>query len=142
MQESYWEKTLADGSKEIGTDSMIDNKIASWTRGRQDIRSASLAFQNNKLTISRYPKYGHFAKWKQLDNFAFNPATASSKRLSREVWCSVEGSSHLRAVKVFDRAVSFSLERESFPGSIPIPPGITWLVCSIGIDGKVNYRWS
>lgn len=142
MPESYWEKRLSDNTLERGTDQMIQDKLASWTKGRQDIMSARLCYAGTAVTIFRFGKDGEFADWKQLDNFVFNPGTGETTRLSRELWCSTEGRPFLHAVRIVDGPASFSLEEKAYRGCIAVPESASYLVCSIARDGKVKYRWS
>ena len=137
MPESYWKKTLIDGSTETGTDSMIKNKLASWTKGRQDIISVELSFVGKTIILQCPPGEGEPDSWKQFDNFVFNPSTGSSVRLSREVHCT----NNWLCASIEERpdgAYVFTLNDKK---GIPSVDG-NCFVCSIEIDGTVKYSWS
>lgn len=61
----YWVKIFDDGTTEVGTDSAIASKQASWSRGRlQDIVRVDLATRYNAATL----QVGQ-TEWHQFDRF-------------------------------------------------------------------------
>jgi len=83
MQESYWMKQLLDGAKELGTDSLITQGKASWSRGRQDILSVTLSFAGTTLRLDCLEAL----EWKQFDNYIYSVARGGAFRTSREIIC-------------------------------------------------------
>jgi hypothetical protein len=136
MLESFWKKELSDGLVELGTDSMIHNKEASWTRGRQDIISVQLTFNRSFIhLISRLE--GPSSSWDQQDGYCFSANKGQSFRISRSISCSINDNNYLLETK---HPLGFRLELNKKKG-IPIPEGVSSIVCSIDINGRVVYTW-
>ncbi len=141
MPESYWRKTLSDNSIEFGHDSNIDKKLASWTRGRQDIVSTKVSFGSSSISITSSPKDNKLSEWGQYDNFSFSAGSGVHTRLSREIRCSVNGYTRLCITK--DTAGVYKITNYELNDNIGIhvPSNARYLVCQIEIDGKVNHEW-
>lgn len=139
MQESFWAKHLSNGGTEQGTDEAIEKKLASWTRGRQNIISTLLSFAGSTICLQCSPKNQRLAAWKQIDNFVFNPSTGKSERLSREVWCSPNGYQFWDVRRCHDGTMFYSFNDEA---GTPVPDYAQFLVCFISADGRVSSRWS
>ncbi len=140
---SFWYKELDNGSNELGTDEKIAQKIASWSRGAQNIIAVTLEFNDSIVTIKCPKKDGKVANWEQLDGFAFSTLTGISKRVDRQLYCTSNSHQYFNVQKKI-RHNSFPHLVISFNDSFgeSVPSNVDSLVCSITIDGKVNYRWS
>jgi hypothetical protein len=139
MNESYWKKKLSDGSFELGTDSMIQNRTASWTKGRQDIIHVTLFFAGKIVEVNCSSKDRNLGHWQQYDNFVFRPSVGTSTRVSRELRCMTTW----RCVSL-DRPLNnrYIFTLNDYNGCLSEEKKDHCLVCSIKIDGKVNYTWS
>jgi len=135
MKESFWEKDLLDGSKELGTDSMIDRKAASWTRGRQDIVSVTLFFANTKVTLQSPPVNGEVAKWEQYDGCIFNSSTGKSSVIAREIRCSSHHHSCVLGMRRGRNEITYTLDDKV--GS-NLPEDSNTFICRIESDGRVE----
>ena len=141
MNESYWRKTLADGSFEFGKDSDIQRQLASWTRGRQDIIATRIFLSGRNLVLRCVPKEG-LATWHQRDNFCANLSSNVTKRLSREVECTTKGCTRLWVTHDMANIYKMTIYDLNNERGELVPEGASSLVCRIGIDGRVDHEWS
>jgi hypothetical protein len=140
MREDYWRKHLSDGTLEFGYDSCIQNKLASWTKGRQDIQSTLLSFNGNFIQVTNH-SLSSLTKWEQKDGYLFNPSNGSTIRIDRNLECSVNGKTRFCITEgSLDGGHLTLFDLNDQVGQL-IPTDIDFLVCCIRIDGKVNYRW-
>ncbi len=143
FMEDFWEKKLADGTVEIGTNSRIEKKLASWTQGRQDIVEATLSFGQgfHKVTLSCPKKDGKLASWEQLDYSVFRPATGASQVLGRSISCTTNGYKFVgvgtdpqTGTKHFDLSDEY--------GYIAIPHKAEAIVCKVGPTGaRIGFKY-
>jgi len=145
MYESLWVKTLFDKTIELGTDTMIKNNLASWSRGRQDILEASLFYRGTKLTVSANPKIKE-GSFKQFDTFEFNSSSGESKRLSRSFSLPCAGYKYfVHKTNSYFSAENFKSEfiiQLNNESGFLVPEDASKIVCSIQFDGNVYHRWS
>ena len=64
----FWVKLFRDGSKENGSDKEIEEKRASWSKGRQD-DIKTVGIDDGKKTAS-IQLWGFDSEWFQFDNYA------------------------------------------------------------------------
>jgi len=144
MYESLWTEILFDGTIELGTDTMIKNHLASWSRGRQDISEASLFYRGTKLTVSANPKIKE-GLFKQFDTFEFNSSSGKSTRLSRSFSLPCAGYKYFTYKVITSSPENFRgefiIQLNNENGSL-IPEDASKIVCSIRFDGNVYHRWS
>jgi hypothetical protein len=137
MTDSFWKKLLADGSSELGTDSLIEDKVASWTLGRQDIVSTILTFNGMGISLSCPERSGELAVWKQKDGYSMSFSSGKATRLHREVECSTNGYKYV-AMNYSNGLMDFTLnDREG----VHLPPETVSVICAIRSDGKVGLRF-
>ena len=139
IKESYWRKTLSDGSYEFGKDSEIQRGVSSWTKGRQDIISAAL-FLDGKTIWVTYDGT-KIPLWGQYDNFCFSTSSGKSVRLSREIRCSTAGCTRLAITSDIARIYNIASHRLNNDFGIPIPDNAKELICRIWTNGKIEYTW-
>lgn len=136
MPNNFWKKELLDGSIELGTDSMILKKKASWTKGRQDIISVIITLNDKFIHLISSPS-PNLSSWKQLDNYCFSTNRSSSLLLSREISCSINNNKYLK-INYLHKGVKFELNKLD---GVPIPKDASQIVCIIDINGRVKNIW-
>ena len=122
-----WIKFLSDGSQEEGSDSDIDQKKASWTKGRQDIEKVSLQFNEKKVLLSADKE----REWFQTDNFIYSSLNGT-KRISREISCLTKGFKYVVLENTEDSIFTARLNNKK--GLPLISDKIT---LQIGIEGQI-----
>lgn len=129
----YWEKKLSDGTTELGTQSMIDEGKASWTKGRHDIFSVEMTFAGKKLIISA-PYKRVATKWKQFDRWSVSPGQ-KPVMVGRALICSSVEYSYVKILRTESGVVCNFSNSEGDP----IPPQ-NELVCYITAEGDIVLR--
>jgi hypothetical protein len=137
MTESFWTKKLIDGSSELGSDSLIEARKASWTRGRQDIEEVTLFFAGQKI-VFRCPSFGGLcAEWKQTDQNIFSTIQGKTFRCARQVKCRPLSSRHFGVASGSN--CSWIIVGEE--GPCLLPEGKEWICCTIKSDGSIMVGW-
>ena len=86
----YWTKHFLNGSKETGTDRAINNKEASWSRGK--LESIQEVVLSDHLIIATL--FVPNTSWYQYDRYEFYSGTGETKRVARIIQAEIT-SDHL-----------------------------------------------
>jgi hypothetical protein len=153
---SYWQKFLSDGTSEMGTDEEILRGVASWTKGRQDIRAVKLVFKDSYVIVKEEREDDLsllLTDWVQQDRYVavVSPGTAQKgQRVSRILSCSVTSFPRVRVTEVAPRRFFVtptrredSIEEKYFSvKTYEVLPGETKMTCELRRDGCLIVSFS
>ena len=132
MNQTLWNKTLSDGTKELGTEELINKGEASWTNGRQDIVECLLSFHGTDVILKCKESNGKLASWKQLDHNFSSMVDNKSWCAARVVSCTILD---YKYISLHQDGSSFVAELVNYPTGFEIPKGADTFVCVIDNSG-------
>jgi hypothetical protein len=137
MSGDHWIKVLADGTTEYGYDKDIQDKGASWTKGRQDIVSAVVTLGNRKVSLVCPMINNRVGTWEQLDHYICSLNLGEGKRIARELSCNTLEHKFLQ-ISVLDDSIVFNVN--SLAGK-PIPDNTNRVYILLKDSGQIQVRF-
>lgn len=132
-----WKKLLYDETIEEATEEALLAKKASWTRGRQDIQSATI-WLKGRLAIMSFPEASKFkSNWMQTDHNIFSFNDNKSLVIARDLSCQLPEEQMYLEYKTKDNVASFLLSTNKNLGQ-PIPLEHKEVILTLNLNGQVD----